>query len=397
MREKSAQPRRPARARVATLLLLVLVAGSCGRPEIDPRAALEEMLTALMEIESVRYRFEYFDADTSAGPAQRGLVALRRSDLSGSAFMADWEIEDLRAGAGDPFVGQRTSDRVIAYDSEAKRATWSWIVTAAHSVQGIAGNAFMYPFFDPRSVQSEIEAESVGYEGRGRVLGQECDWIRVGYADDDEDSRWCLGVRDRLPRALEWIEEDVVSSSLHIGDLEPEPEGAFVERPVPSDWTTHETRSGPATGSPAMDWTLSRADGSHTSLADLRGKVVVLDFWASWCPPCLAELPALEELLADYDDRLVVAFAVNVLESLDENQIQGFLRERDIGLDVLLAGDAVHDAYSPGNLPALTVIDPTGRNVGTMTGFYPGLSEEYVRRLVDLALEHESAKDGAGI
>lgn len=389
-------PKRPARAQLAILALLGLVAASCGQQEIDPRAAMEQMLTALLEVESVRYRFEFFDADSSAEPVQRGLVALSRKDLSGSAFMADWEIEDLRQGASDPFIGQRTSDRVIAYDSKAKRATWSWIVTAAHSVQGIAGNAFMYPFFDPLSVRSEIEAESVVYEGRGQVLEEACDWVRVGYVDDDEDSRLCLGVHDRLPRALEWISDGTVTSSLRIGDLEPEPEGAFVERPVSPDWTTHEIRPGPAAGSPAMDWSLTHPDGSRTSLADLRGKVVILDFWASWCPPCLAELPALEELLTDYDDRPVVAFAVNVLESLDESQIQGFLAERGIGLEVLLGGDAVHDAYSPGNLPALTVIDPSGRNVGTMTGFYPGLSETYVRRLVDLALGLESAPDGAG-
>ena len=75
----------------------------------------------------------------------------------------------------------------------------------------------------------------------------------------------------------------------------------------------HILASAPAPGKPAPDFTLPQLDGPPVRLADLRGRVVVLNFWASWCAPCREETPALKAFYQRYGDR-VAFYAVNVAE-----------------------------------------------------------------------------------
>ena len=74
-------------------------------------------------------------------------------------------------------------------------------------------------------------------------------------------------------------------------------------------------------GNPAPDFTVQDAD-RKVSLHDLRGKVVVLNFWATWCPPCVEEMPSLVKMQSDLKDRVVV-LAVSVDE--DERTYHSFL------------------------------------------------------------------------
>jgi len=64
-------------------------------------------------------------------------------------------------------------------------------------------------------------------------------------------------------------------------------------------------------GAPASDFTLSLFDGGELSLAERRGSVVVVNFWASWCPPCRDEAPALERVWREYEDKGVVFVGMN--------------------------------------------------------------------------------------
>lgn len=68
-------------------------------------------------------------------------------------------------------------------------------------------------------------------------------------------------------------------------------------------------------GAPAPDFTLQTLDGRTVSLADLRGRPVVVNFWASWCPPCRAEMPLLQAAYEKYQDQGIELLAVNLDES----------------------------------------------------------------------------------
>ena len=69
-------------------------------------------------------------------------------------------------------------------------------------------------------------------------------------------------------------------------------------------------------GSPAPDFTLTTFEGKDISLSSLKGKVVVLNFWASWCQPCLSEVPVLKEVWANYrDDERVAFLGINYMDN----------------------------------------------------------------------------------
>lgn len=115
---------------------------------------------------------------------------------------------------------------------------------------------------------------------------------------------------------------------------------------------------------PAIDFSVQTLDGQTVNLADYRGRVVFLNFWATWCPPCVEELPALERF-AQAQAQLeggAVVLASNNSESPE--QIRAFLSENGITLDgvrVLLDSDSrVYQQYGVVRLPTTWVIDRDG-------------------------------------
>jgi cytochrome c biogenesis protein CcmG, thiol:disulfide interchange protein DsbE len=102
-------------------------------------------------------------------------------------------------------------------------------------------------------------------------------------------------------------------------------------------------------------------EGAEVSLADLRGRTVVLNFWASWCTPCEIEAPVLEAVAARYrDDGDVVVLGVDV-QDLREKALE-FVRETGVTYPTLRdGGDDAMNAYQVPALPETFVIDPEGR------------------------------------
>jgi len=88
------------------------------------------------------------------------------------------------------------------------------------------------------------------------------------------------------------------------------------------------TQSGSPIGAPAPDFTLSLFDGGELSLADRRGSVVVVNFWASWCAPCRDEAPTLERVWQEYEDRRVVFVGVNYKDV--ESKATSFIEEFNV-------------------------------------------------------------------
>ncbi len=68
----------------------------------------------------------------------------------------------------------------------------------------------------------------------------------------------------------------------------------------------------------APDFTLTDLEGNSVTLSDFRGKVVFINFWATWCPPCRAEMPEIEAIYQDYKDKDVVVIGIDILEAEDE-------------------------------------------------------------------------------
>jgi len=111
---------------------------------------------------------------------------------------------------------------------------------------------------------------------------------------------------------------------------------------------------------PAPDFSLPDLLGNRISLADYRGRTVVINFWASWCPPCVNELPSIKrgaEWLAQHQ---VSFITINIGE--EPKTVTKFLSELDLDIPVLLDQESqVASRWRIDNLPATYVVDPDGR------------------------------------
>ena len=115
----------------------------------------------------------------------------------------------------------------------------------------------------------------------------------------------------------------------------------------------------PVAGRPAPNFTLQSVDGQTIKLADFRGKVVILNFWATWCPPCRAEMPALEEVYQARRDEGLVVLAIDQNEAPDS--VKSFQAELGLTFPLLFdPGYTVSDQYRINLLPSTFFIGRDG-------------------------------------
>jgi len=121
-------------------------------------------------------------------------------------------------------------------------------------------------------------------------------------------------------------------------------------------------------GQPAPDFKLNGVDGTTIALADLRGSIVVLDFWATWCGPCVQSLPHIDQLNKDLSDKGVKVFAVNLEEP--KAMVQKFIIAHKLSLPVLLDTDgATGKKYLASAIPETVVIGKDGVIKKVIVGF----------------------------
>ncbi|MGM0632839.1 MAG: peroxiredoxin family protein [Pseudomonadota bacterium] len=116
-------------------------------------------------------------------------------------------------------------------------------------------------------------------------------------------------------------------------------------------------------GEPAPDFTLPAlgGDGETITLSDLRGQVVYVDFWASWCLPCVRSLPEISTLYDDYHEQGFEVVAVTIDNPIED--ANAFLEELDTPLEYRLAADTdadVMDAYGVRGMPTSFLVDRDG-------------------------------------
>lgn len=110
---------------------------------------------------------------------------------------------------------------------------------------------------------------------------------------------------------------------------------------------------------PAPEFSLADTGGTMVSLRELRGKVVLINVWATWCPPCRAEMPAIQAVYEQYRDQGFVVLAVNFRE--DPAAVTTYLAEQGLTFPALLDYDgAVGAAYQARALPASFFVDRRG-------------------------------------
>jgi thiol-disulfide isomerase/thioredoxin len=139
-------------------------------------------------------------------------------------------------------------------------------------------------------------------------------------------------------------------------------------------------------GSPAPPFSLSTPDGGKATLADQKGKVVMIDFWATWCPPCRLSLPHVQEISADKDRAAsgLVVWAVNDQE--DAATITKFLADNKYSFTTPMdTQGTAQSAYGVSGIPTTVIVGRDGMVKNVFVGFSDDLGAQ-VNAAVDKAL-----------
>ena len=133
-------------------------------------------------------------------------------------------------------------------------------------------------------------------------------------------------------------------------------------------------------GKPAAEFTLKDLQGEKVSLGDFRGKVVLLDFWATWCGPCREELPSIEKLNRELKGKGLVILGIN---DEDTGTAKSFLKKNEYTLETLMDSKReVHRMYGVRAIPTVVVISATGVVAARFVG---NRSEEQLRAALKTA------------
>lgn len=136
-------------------------------------------------------------------------------------------------------------------------------------------------------------------------------------------------------------------------------------------------------GTVAPDWSLLDASGKKVTLSQLKGKVVLLDFWATWCTPCKMVMPSIQKLHEKYANQGLVVIGINAFER-DGDPVK-YMKEQKFNYMLLLKGDAVAEAYKVQSIPTMYLVDKQGKIAHTELGAVDNLEaklEDTIKKLI---------------
>lgn len=246
-----------------------------------------------------------------------------------------------------------------------------------------------------------FETENISPADAKEIEGTTCDGVRLEY-EGFEVTAWLAPGENRV---LRQFTADLAKSI-------PEPEAGKEKTTVQVTFTLSNWQSNPALsdekftftppegvtlnereepkgalkrGEAAPDFTLPLLDGGEAKLSANKGKVVILDFWASWCGPCRQAMPIVDKVAHEMAEQGVVLLAVNLRE--DEDRIRTFLDSQKLKMDVVLDKEgATAKDYGVESIPMLVVVDPKGNVAEIFQGVGPDMESE-LRGAVKKALE----------
>lgn len=135
-------------------------------------------------------------------------------------------------------------------------------------------------------------------------------------------------------------------------------------------------------GHKAPTWTLKDKDGKTYSLDALKGKVVLMDFWATWCTPCKKVMPEIQKLWNKYKNQNVIVVGINTWER-DGDPVK-YMKDNKYNYTLLMNGNEVANNYKVTGIPTLYVIDKQGNIAYSEVGAVDGLGDKLDKVIADL-------------
>jgi len=374
----------------------VALSTQAGAQERSAEEVVSEAVEALEGISAVSYRIHL-----SAG----GAIADQAPTIEGEILLQERPEAEIPlvfrgegaiiAPAGAPGDGAR--ERFLSsYDGEQAYGVNYDDQTLYTGDLGAGGldllTGTLELIIDAFVVEAPLGQERAAFEmtllKQEEVDGVLCDVVEFQYeqSTDAGSARWWFGAEDRLPRRVQRMMtlpagDASVTYALSDIDSSPDPaEDAFMI-PAPEGFETkvYDTTGLLPLGSQAPGFALTNDKGEEVALDDLRGQVVVLDFWATWCGPCKVAMPGIQELHEEFAEEPVAIYGVNVWEQGPAQAAIDYFREENYTYGLLLNGDSVANAYRVTGIPTFYVIGPDGAIVHRSVG---AAGEEVLRKVI---------------
>ena len=376
----------------------------------DPKVLLQGAVEACLKVKTIEYVFELETIhDNGPGftlPQITATMRQARADVPRMTMPGKYAVSGvLTLPPGFPDAmremhgmkpGQDKYDFAFAYDGTtfqilnlaeqslliAKQPELKTVVTLRDNA-GLAtvGNA---DFTGPEPLKRFLENNGdVKYVGTVEVDGVKCHFLtasttlqsRTGGKGPTMNMRLYLGVDDLLPRrqVLGPLQTTtrILKVNQPLGDdvfTVKAPNGYSAQMITEAVVSNARSKGLLIAGDQAPDWKLRDAEGREHTLADYRGKVVVMDFWATWCGPCIMAMPSIQALHEKYSKQGVVVLGISTKESGDADPA-GFMKSKGFTYQLLVHGETLVDAYHADGLPTLYIIGKDGRIIHSERGY----------------------------
>lgn len=383
----------------------------------DPRAILERANAAAKALKAISYDAKIFaegplarNVPTFSGNiiAERGVIASKpKARISG---------ESIAPGGTTPTQFRYATDSKQAYriDDQKKQ----FISGAATTLESTELTALLPPkYFVDAPFRGEMNMQMVSYEGVEKIDGVDCDVIKISFdANSDRAMKYWLGAKDSLLRKIENVmiirapgnpdpeRGRIVFETSHF-TAEPKIDDSTFALVAPEGYSS-EALATPefgadgllAAGRPAPNWELKDAEGKTVSLKDLRGKVVLMDFWASWCSPCKMVMPIMQKLHEKFKGKDVVICGINCREKGEDGVRTAltYAKSQNFTYKQLVRGDDIAKAYYVRGIPCMYLIGPDGNIIYATAGFQPG-HEDMFTRFIEETLKSMPAAEGTKV
>jgi cytochrome c biogenesis protein CcmG/thiol:disulfide interchange protein DsbE len=367
------------------LSAVLILAVSCRRSQrapADPTRVVADMLATINHLTAVQYDF----ALRPSG-AQRQNVRASHGHVIVTPASHLVRVEATRFPLPDQ---KETPDRYVL-TSDGTTVTMlsgtkrTFFFSPMHRAGGLLlasrADRVTLPFTDRPRIAEIQKGQGFRAAGIEEIDGVVCDVVFGTIPDDKERLEVAIARTDHLPRRVIFRSTDKdAPGAIQLDLTQPRKVDRFDPRSLdvdaPAGYARREyTFGGPGVGEAAPQWILD-GGGRPISLAALRGKIVILDFWATWCGPCRASLPALQHLYEQYRGRGLEIVGATWNEKGDP---EAFAKEVGISYPHV-KGDAIASAYGVDHsgIPTMFVIDREGR----VADFFIGWSgENTIRQL----------------
>ncbi|HOO59827.1 MAG TPA: redoxin domain-containing protein [Candidatus Mcinerneyibacteriales bacterium] len=396
--------------KIIFIILIMLIPGVSGWASQEAPGAADEIgrVKEIYETEDAAIRLERI-RDFLAGDEQSGaaLVYVYRIYLATLHQME--EYDEIWAMLPDYFLLMEERDPVekaqlcnqaafilaesLKYTDEASalgKKALDYLASVKDVPRGIPRD--QWP-----EIKKALEAsykDTVGWAAyRGLEYDEAVRWLGEAAAllPGDENIRYHYGLALEKKERFKEAWEELLYARGYAFFESPDIEEALkrIEAKIPADWSATalknkikaqveqemeaEALKEEVTARPAPAFTLPGVDGREYSLKESGYKVLLIDFWATWCGPCNREMPVLEKFYKEFASRGAGIFGIAVDGPDTRGDVPGFVREKGVSFPVMFDRDSVAGKYGVRTIPALFIVDKNGMIRFVHSGYFPDL------------------------